>query len=747
MIEFPRNNCGLFYDPLSWNIKNASLGYNLITHKGHRGFGGKIRCLGNNTYVFFAHNVEFFCEDDFSHDAHTALNVIDEVSERLFNRYADIISNFEILKGKTIQIMYLPLHYAEKKAIGGLSRDISTRIVCSEEYIDTDTIIIRYSVDIKKLMSAIEVAHDRHVENSFLKELLTPLHKYSPTQYKLLIDALDKDTHLKKTVGVFHIEQDYYFSSASLDTEISTLSYTRVRKEIAKICLESEINPGEYYGRNATKIIRRMQASVVGLFEKYISNYDKEDLHNKALNYYAFQLNGINLNRKRYTSFDELDEEILPEFEQKTRKIREEYKRFSETALYLIESNLSVIDRNDNKMCSKVEFEFLLAFADWLVTLQENADICFYSDSDLKILIDDEYRVNIIYDDEILKEYDSILLRKYNSRNYVIKQDEEDKKFMDQAIEAFKEDTGIDLPLLITFMDYMQLEITESTNTHEIYPNVFDIETRILIESFNSILHEPVEEIDIINIIDFLTINPQFLKVLNGEQQDILPIWEREKRSNRFNVKPIVRYNDKCIFSPVAMENVHSLWKYGITDWYPPYEIGLDKLSNVLACWKKRYEDMMVFDIVEIFKSQQFDLVVSDVDLNKRFPQDGYPEELGDYDILAINKTKHEIWVIESKVLHKVGSVFEDQMLQKGFFKQGKYDEKFQRRINYMQNNKEKILESFHVDAGEYKIIPYMVTNKLFTSRYKKLAFPIITFFELQQILDENYATNDEETP
>ena len=134
------------------------------------------------------------------------------------------------------------------------------------------------------------------------------------------------------------------------------------------------------------------------------------------------------------------------------------------------------------------------------------------------------------------------------------------------------------------------------------------------------------------------------------------------------------------------MENVHSLWKYGITDWYPPYEIGLDKLSNVLACWKKRYEDMMVFDIVEIFKSQQFDLVVSDVDLNKRFPQDGYPEELGDYDILAINKTKHEIWVIESKVLHKVGSVFEDQMLQKGFFKQGKYDEKLQRRIMQYYN-------------------------------------------------------------
>ena len=255
---------------------------------------------------------------------------------------------------------------------------------------------------------------------------------------------------------------------------------------------------------------------------------------------------------------------------------------------------------------------------------------------------------------------------------------------------------------------------------------------------FNATLEQPIEELSIIsNLINFLTLNPSLLKTANNRQHDLLPIWEREKRDNRFSAKPIVMFEGKCIFSPVAMNNVLTSWKSGIIEWYLPYEIGLSKLISVLKQWKKRYEDEMVQDIAQLFCDANFDLVIPEIELVHRFPKDNYPEDLGDYDVIAINKSAHEIWIIESKVLQKVGSIYEDQMQQKSFFYQHKDDEKFQRRIDYMLNNSGKVLESLGIEKSEFRVIPYMVTNKLFASRYKQISFPIITFSELKQLLSK----------
>lgn len=85
--------------------------------------------------------------------------------------------------------------------------------------------------------------------------------------------------------------------------------------------------------------------------------------------------------------------------------------------------------------------------------------------------------------------------------------------------------------------------------------------------------------------------------------------------------------------------------------------------------------------------------------------------------------------------MHKVGSVFEELELQRGFFRQGKYDEKFQKRINFIQQHTERFLKSFRIEETAYRVIPYMVTNKLFCSRYKDVNFSIVAFSEFKDIL------------
>lgn len=740
--EFPRSGAGLFVDPLNWTVENAPLGYKRIYHKGCHGFGGEIKLLGYDVYVFLAHNVEFFTEDDFAHNSHTALKTIDELNERLILRYADLISNFDVLKGKTLQLLFMPWQYAKRNHSNTLLRNSTRNIVFSDEHWEQDSLIIRYSVDPEVIMSAIQDAPDRRAENTYFMELLQPLRKYSPEKYKLLESKLFEDSSLKKTVGVFHIEQYYYFSDRSIDTNISPVNFVRARKEIAKVCLSSGVEPGEYRGKAATATIRKMQLSVVRVFENYLAGFDQIDLHKRILSYFSVQQNGIIVNIKRYSAFTDLDDEVQLEFEQSTRKIREEYRRNAETAKYLLESNLAIAHLDGAKICSDEDFAFLIAFADWLVTLQDGADTCHYTDFDLSISVDSEYKVDTLLNEDSRARYDAILLRKYSTTDYHIKDDALDMEFLEKAIDAFNQDTGIDLSLLVSLIEYMQLGIVEDEVATEIYPNVFEVEKTMLEQKFNEILEKPVAELSIItNLIDFLTLNPSLLKIANGKQHDLLPIWEREKRDNRFSVKPIVALEGKCIFSPVAMNNVLTSWKSGITEWYLPYEIGLSKLTSVLKQWKKRYEDEMVQDIAQLFRDAKFDLIVPEADLVHRFPKDNYPEELGDYDVIAISKSRHEIWIIESKVLQKVGSIYEDQMQQKSFFYQHKDDEKFQRRIDYMLNNTGKVLDSFGVEKSQFRVVPYMVTNKLFASRYKNIAFSIITFSELKQLITKKSTT------
>lgn len=738
LCEFPRSGAGLFADPLNWNIEDSSLGYKRIFHKGCHGFGGEIKCLSSNVHVFLAHNVEFFTLDDFAQNAHTALNTIDELNERLFVRYADFISNFDILKGKTLQLLFMPWQYAQKNYSKSFLCDATRSIVFSDEHWEQDSLIIRYSVNPSVILSAIQYAPDRRAENTYFKEILQPLSKYSPEMYKLLEIKLNEDSSLKKTVGVFQIEQEYYFSDKSLDTNISTVSFVKAKKEIAKVCFASGIEPGEYRGKAATATIRQMQLSVVKVFESYLAGFDQFDLHKRILSYYSVQQNGIIVNYKRYSTFTDLDDEVQLEFEQNTRKIREEYRRNAETAKYLLESNLAIAHLDNAKTCSDGDFAFLIAFADWLVVLQDSADTCHYTDFDLSISVDSEYKVDTLLNEDLRTRYDAILLRKYRTTDYHIKDDTLDLTFLEKAIEAFRQDTGIDLSLLVSLLEYMQLALIEDELAKEIYPNVFEIEQATLEKKFNATLEQPIAELSIIsNLINFLTLNPSLLKTANNRQHDLLPIWEREKRDNRFSVKPIVMFEGKCIFSPVAMNNVLTSWKSGIIEWYLPYEIGLSKLISVLKQWKKRYEDEMVQDIAQLFCDAKFDLVIPEIELVHRFPKDNYPEDLGDYDVIAINKSTHEIWIIESKVLQKVGSIYEDQMQQKSFFYQHKDDEKFQRRIDYMLNNSGKVLESLGIEKSEFRVIPYMVTNKLFASRYKQISFPIITFSELKQLLSK----------
>ena len=149
--------------------------------------------------------------------------------------------------------------------------------------------------------------------------------------------------------------------------------------------------------------------------------------------------------------------------------------------------------------------------------------------------------------------------------------------------------------------------------------------------------------------------------------------------------------------------------------------------------WKKYYENKMVDDIRDIFVRNGIDFVKTNVYLHKIDKSGNYPLDLGDYDVIAIDDIKKIIWIIESKYISRVASFFEMYSQQKNFFLEHKYDEKFQKRIDFLSVNYKKVLKSLGFnDVTNYRISPYMVFNKVFMSRYKHIEFPIISIIELE---------------
>lgn len=234
---------------------------------------------------------------------------------------------------------------------------------------------------------------------------------------------------------------------------------------------------------------------------------------------------------------------------------------------------------------------------------------------------------------------------------------------------------------------------------------------------------------------DFLTIVPGQLKTICDTTHPILPIWEREKRNHCFAVRPIYMSNNDYIYSPIIMEEVRKRWIEGFLQFYPPFEIGLERTCTALYAWKNNYEHLFSSEVEVLLKESGCEYAKHDVDLRREDRRGNHPtiDVLGDYDVIGLNTTQKRIFIIECKVLQPIGSVFEHSNQQKRFFTKEKFDEKFQKRIDYFSKVAMSFFANHGYDTEGFTINPYMVVNKVFSSYYKHVQFPIVTFDELKR--------------
>lgn len=196
----------------------------------------------------------------------------------------------------------------------------------------------------------------------------------------------------------------------------------------------------------------------------------------------------------------------------------------------------------------------------------------------------------------------------------------------------------------------------------------------------------------------------------------------------------IASINGDIIFSPITMDRLKKDWLNGIMDFILPYEVRMNKTKQLIVEWKKSYEKQIVYDIANSFKKNKFDIIKQNFELMKL--NKSHPQWLGDYDVFAVDINNKSIWIVECKVIEKVATFYDMYRQQNRFFNEHKEDEKFQRRIDYLRENADQVIQQLGcTDYIGYKVIPYMCMNKVLVSRYKKVTFPIVSYPELVEII------------
>lgn len=742
LYDYPFNiKTHLFNNPFSWIINDYEDGFQQFESK----FGKSICGYGKNisgNYVFLGHNIMFFKGNDFTNEEKEKIYMLDGLNIKLFNKFGYMLTN--IFKNKFIYLLYLPMLYAKKVDHNGFIKKDKEYVY--SDYINSDgQIMFRYTCELDKLMKDIEKAKNKEIEIKYFLELLSPLKEIYPSEYEIIEKEILTHIDEKKEVDTFAMKMEYYYSPYSPLFILKDKYFVKAKKELAQICRSNGIKTQNYRKSKAVKVFETVEKDIVKLLDDKLKRYSQDLLTQKILKYLSTSIHVMNVDQARYHKFVDVDDQVLKEVKFKALNEREEYKKCVRLLQYFLEENLYII-RDSSVECGDEEFYQLCAYINWLIILHDNAAICNFSNEEISFTFDGEYIVNIEVPENEEKKYNELQIRYYNSQDYWLRNDKLDKKYLDMCIISFKKDTGFDFLLMIDILHYLSLPQEEEVFFKELEPNVFEIDIKMLLSEFIKVSNGDYKEKEIRKALDFLTIIPDSLKIIEDKNYPSLPIWNREYRNNRIETKPLIKCWNKLIFSTVCCYDLKNRWTNGMIGIYPPFEIGLDNTIKVMKKWKEKYEKLIVQDLFLELKKYKIGLVFKEKMLNKLDPNGrSHPASLGDYDILLFDTNNKIIWNIECKFVQKVGSIFESSMQQKDFFennqKKKSYAFKFQKRIDYLSDKKNysRILKSLKIPIEEYNIKSVMVTNKVLAPLGYNIDFKIESYYEFIDTIKNFY--------
>jgi hypothetical protein len=170
-------------------------------------------------------------------------------------------------------------------------------------------------------------------------------------------------------------------------------------------------------------------------------------------------------------------------------------------------------------------------------------------------------------------------------------------------------------------------------------------------------------------ILEFLTLKPEEMLRIIGDDQtcDDLPVWEHNKRSARYTIRPLIKIQDRYHWGPYSVRGAGIIWSGSPSTGRLPVDIGKAKVHHLLEQWKRLLDDQVELRAAEVVK--RFTPHVRPTARLHRLDRAGkHPEDLGDYDVLAYSPKAHALLNIECKNMLPVFCLKDAKRLREKIF-------------------------------------------------------------------------------
>ncbi|MCM3513330.1 hypothetical protein [Carnobacterium inhibens] len=555
-------------------------------------------------------------------------------------------------------------------------------------------------------------------------------------------DKLKNDIFLsnssKRTSSVSKIEIPYYIEPYYTFSPPHNTSFKNVRKLMSKVIKDIGLEPGNYGEEEIVGLVRQFRNRIREGLQEKIRKFNTNELHEKLLNDYSAILFQIIVHKERLEQFNKetnLQNERLQIFRNEAIKLREESRTYKQVLEYLMEENL-ICSKTADEVPSNNQISELIAYSKWIMDFQLLSDSANYGAIGWHALvIREDYVLEI---EETSKfESDAELQRnlKYAYGDFSKRNTNLDKQMIELVDKSFEKETGINFRSLVTTLTFLYTyQIVENFTKYDCVKkniNLIEVPIRFLASEFLKETELNVEEF--YKVLDFVSVKVPEIADSSG----VIPIWEKKKRKNKISAQPILVKEDKIVYSPVALYELEKDWIQGMMNFILPYNIGLEETTNKVDNWKDYYEDKIVRDLYQLFNENIYDLYM-DKELYKLDEKGNHPKNLGDYDLIVINKEKNEILLFEVKYM-RLSQTTKDSLGDQGkyFLNRKAKAKQFMRRIEYFETHIDKIMSNLGFEE-KFGIKKYFLTNKNIRSFFKEYPFEVISFNEFKNRFFEN---------
>lgn len=550
---------------------------------------------------------------------------------------------------------------------------------------------IRVVVDVEALINVSSKEATNRIELDLIKEILCQAERlYHDRTYGAIIKRLDQIYGGKPRFPIIGIEKEVSYPEHAESIYASAHDHKQSRKTIAEIASKLDIKPGIYAGKVARDMLNVLKKTVVDYLNDLLSRYDYAKSIPGALS--IVEANLFNYNRKRHLVTASLGHDVDYDRGELLGKDESDFMSLMKCGRYLIEKLVQLKPKGSAAITRK-DFCELLALIDKIFEIQGASDVIQYEIGTPRIKISRDFVVSVSYSKQFESNQTSYAaeLARVKIGEIGIAADivepppEESSVFFNELDKSFANDFGFRITLLVSILGSILAKWAlhdkseEKTSYSASKDKVIDLCLTLVNDDFK-------DRSEIENALEFLVLD-DVLKI-DGEEDlaNDLPIWEHNKRHNRYGIRPIIKINDSYYWGANSAESAARIWFGAASIFEMPSNIGGERTKEFLKTHNTKLDNMLE-DKAEEIARRYTKKTKKNLNYGKTHPQ-----SVGEYDVLAYLDEKNILLNIECKDIkppycHKDAKRVREKIYGKIDSKNQGYLAKVEKREDYLRHH------------------------------------------------------------